>query len=264
MLAAQSRPALEIVEHVAARTHATRTWTLIQALALGVHGYARDLEKTPVVEANLVQSAPAGGSWLASAPVLGLDGRRLGLIGFGTMARQLAGHASSANLEIEYWPQTAEQRAMAMHDAGTFRSRAREASFPDVLRNADVIAFDLEYGADSIRIIDAPELALMRQGALLVNTSHGRIIDEGALIQALRMGHPAAVALDRFNYEPLPADSPLRDLAGVLLTPGIAIPDAESVLDETARLTAVALDRHVPGQLLRRVRLKSRRMAESS
>jgi lactate dehydrogenase-like 2-hydroxyacid dehydrogenase len=261
-LAALSRPALEIVELVAARIHATRTWTLIQTVALGVHGYARSLESAPAVDANLVQSAPAGESWLSGAPAIDLDGRRLGLIGFGPMAWKLAGHAAGAGMEIEYWPQSPEQRVMAMHDSGTLRNNARESTFAGILGNADVIAFDLEFGADSIRLIDAPELALMRQGALLVNTSHGRIIDEGALIQALRLGNLSAVGLDRFNYEPLPHDSPLREFENVLLTPGIAIPDEEAVIDETARLIAVALHRYLPEQTLRRVRRQTRRLPD--
>ena len=263
MLAAHSRPALEIVEHVAARIHASRTWTLMQSLALGVHRYARSLENATAQEANLVQSAPAGGSWMTTERVIGLVGLRLGLIGFGTMARLLAVHAAKAGLEIEYWPQTPEQRTIVEHDGVALRVKARESSFSEVLRNADVIAFDLEYGADSIRIIDAPEFALMRRGVMLVNTTHGRVIDEGALIQTLRMGSLAAVALDRFNYEPLPADSPLRDFENVLLTPGTAIPDAETVLEETARLIAVALDGYLPGRPLRKVRRQVRRPPEN-
>jgi len=261
-LAAHSRPALEMIEHVAARIHATRTWTLIQALAIGVHRHARSLENAPAVDANLVESAPDGKVWLAGAPIINLAGQRLGLIGFGTMARKLAGDAAGAGMEIAYWPQTPEQRAMAVHDAGTYPGNARESSFAEVLKSADVIAFDLEYGPDSIRIINAAELALVRQGALLVNTSHGRIIDEGALIQALRLGNLSAVGLDRFNYEPLPHDSPLREFENVLLTPGIAIPDEETVIDETARLIAVALQRYLPEQTFRRVRRQTRRLPD--
>ncbi len=76
-------------------------------------------------------------------------------------------------------------------------------------------------GRDTRGLMDARRLALMPSGSLLVNAARGAVVDEDALVAALRAGRPSAAALDVFATEPLPADSPLRDLP-VLLSPHAA------------------------------------------
>jgi gluconate 2-dehydrogenase len=77
-------------------------------------------------------------------------------------------------------------------------------------------------------MIGAREFAKMKRGAIFINGSRGRIIDQSALIQSLQLGHLGAAGLDVFEQEPLPADSPLLKMANV-----VALPHIGSATDET-------------------------------
>lgn len=84
---------------------------------------------------------------------------------------------------------------------------------------ADVVTVHLKLGDRSRGLVGAAELAAMKPTAFLVNTSRGPIVDEAALIDALRSGSIAGAGLDVFEVEPLPAGHPLRDMPGVVATP---------------------------------------------
>ena len=90
---------------------------------------------------------------------------------------------------------------------------------PTLLRNSDIVNVLVELTAQTHGMIGAAELAMMRRDACLVNTARGAVVDEAALAQALRDGVIAGAALDAFATEPLAADSPLRTLDNVILTP---------------------------------------------
>jgi phosphoglycerate dehydrogenase-like enzyme len=89
----------------------------------------------------------------------------------------------------------------------------------DVLPEADVVVVSAPHTRETRGIIGAPELAVMARHALLVNVSRGPLVDETALVDALRTGKIGAAALDVFNDEPLPADSPFWSMPNVLITP---------------------------------------------
>jgi phosphoglycerate dehydrogenase-like enzyme len=91
----------------------------------------------------------------------------------------------------------------------------------ELLRRADVVTIHLRLSERTRGLIGAAELARMRPGAYLVNTSRGPIVDEAALVDALRAGTIAGAALDVYDAEPLPADHPLRSAPNTLLTPHI-------------------------------------------
>jgi phosphoglycerate dehydrogenase-like enzyme len=256
-LAGRHQPMLDVVRQVRSRLHGERTWALIQSLAIGISHGTRRLQTEHAELSRLVDGAPVPGD--DDSPMPTLAGATLGCVGFGPMAQQVAVMAAAGGMEIVYWLQSQDRRHQVDAECCAIRTGARERTFPDVLAGADVVVLDLEYGDDSIRIMDADALAVMRRSALLVNTSHGRAIDEGSLIQALRGGVVAGAALDRFNFEPLPSDSPLRDMDNVLLTPGLAIPSAGTVCDETARLVANAIQDGVPEVGSRDVRRMIRR-----
>lgn len=262
-LAGINRPVLEIVDHVAADIQAERTWALLQSLVLDAGRHERRLRELEVESSHLVEGAPVAGSWAGGADPDLLAGQTIGYIGFGPLAWSLAQRARSAGVEMLAWQQHDDRASRIESEGVALRTGTRLTTFGDVLSESDIVVLDLQYGPDSIRIIDAPELALMRRDALLVNTSNGRAIDEGALLQALRSGHLAGAALDRFNYEPLPSDSPLRQIDRLLLTPGIAIPDEVAVLDETARRVALAIVKWMPEARTRRVLRLSRGRPEA-
>ena len=96
------------------------------------------------------------------------------------------------------------------------------AELPAALAEADVVALCLALTPATERIVDAAALAAMKPSALLVNVARGGLVDESALIEALRAGRLGGAGLDATAVEPLPADSPLWDLPNVIITPHVA------------------------------------------
>ena len=101
----------------------------------------------------------------------------------------------------------------------------------ELLAAADVLTLHLPLTPETHHLIDAAALARMRRGAIVVNTSRGSLIDEAALAEALRSGQVAGAALDVYEQEPLPLDSPLRELPGVILSPHAAWYSPEALTD---------------------------------
>lgn len=258
-LANRSLPRLVIIEHVAAAIEAERTWALILSLLTGIHQARNALMSSSPEQSDLVQAAPSGVSWIDVPPPVSPSGLTLGFAGFGPMAWHVAGWASQLGMRVVYTP-LADERADAVDREGAaLKSGAVESALDEMLRTADMIALDVEYRKETVRLIDAPELALMRTGSWLINTSHGRAIDEGALLQALRGRRLAGVALDRFNYEPLPVDSPLRAFPNVLLTPGIVVAAPETMLRMTVQRIVNGIAGAEQGIRVRNVRHVPRR-----
>ncbi|NJI59323.1 C-terminal binding protein [Microbacterium oxydans] len=105
----------------------------------------------------------------------------------------------------------------AVRDAG-----CEPVSIPDAVAQADILTLHVPLTDETRHLVDATAIATMKPGAVVVNTCRGPLIDEDALADSLRAGHLGAAALDVFAGEPLAADSPLRDLEQVLLTPHAA------------------------------------------
>jgi len=128
---------------------------------------------------------------------------------------------------------------------------------PRLLPDADVVVITAPHTPETEHLFNADLLGRMRPGSLLVNVGRGRIIDEGALVEALRRGRPGTAALDVFEREPLTAASPLWDLDEVILTPHIAGFGAgfwEGIVD----LFAANLERWQRGEPLQNVVDKTR------
>jgi phosphoglycerate dehydrogenase-like enzyme len=142
-----------------------------------------------------------------------LRGQRLLLIGAGPIAAHIGGVAGALGLEV----------AVVRRDATRVPAWARSAHPPGALAAllpaTDWLVVACPLTAETRRLIDARALALLPPRAHLVNVGRGEIVDEAALVEALRSGRVAGAYLDVFEREPLPPDSPLWDLPNVLLSP---------------------------------------------
>ena len=105
-----------------------------------------------------------------------------------------------------------------------------------MLQQADVLTLHAPLTAQTRHMIGAAQIAQMKRGTYLINTSRGGLIDEAALISALESGHLAAAALDVFETEPLPAGHPLTRMKNVVLTPHIAAGTRDAL---TAKMRAL-------------------------
>ena len=114
----------------------------------------------------------------------------------------------------------------------------------DLLASSDVVSIHLKLSDESRGLLDAGRLSQMKEGSVLINTSRGAIVDEQALVSALQTGPLSAAGLDVFESEPLAADSPLRSLPNVVLTPHIGW-TVEEVLIEFADIAADQLEQYL-------------------
>lgn len=160
------------------------------------------------------------GGW-QSFPGRDLKDLTLGVIGLGNKGSALAVLAQAFEMKVIAWSQNLTDARCAEVGAVT-----RAESLDALLGSSDVVSIHLVLSDRTRGLVDARALSLMKPDALLVNTSRGPIIDEAALLTALRAGRPGMAALDVYGSEPLPAAHPLRDAdlidAGrLLLTPHI-------------------------------------------
>ncbi|WP_328353235.1 D-2-hydroxyacid dehydrogenase family protein [Mycobacterium sp. NBC_00419] len=143
-----------------------------------------------------------------------LAGRTLGVLGLGRIGTRVARIGEAFGMKVVAWSQNLTVEAA--EDAGAARVTKDE-----LFATADVLTIHMKLSERSTGLVGAPELAQMKPTALLVNTSRGPIIDEAALVEALRSHRIAGAALDVFDTEPLPLEHPLRTLDNVLATPHI-------------------------------------------
>ncbi len=160
------------------------------------------------------------GLWQGSLGIQ-LYGRTLGIVGLGKIGRQVARVAQALDMNVIAWSQnlTAESAA-----AAGVRRVEKDALF----RQSDIVSLHLVLGERTRGIVGAAELALMKATAYLVNTARGPLVDETALVAALRERRIAGAALDVFWQEPIPADHPLLAFDNVVLTPHLGYVVEES------------------------------------
>ncbi len=156
------------------------------------------------------------------APGIGLQGKRLGVIGLGKIGARVAAVGKVFGMDVVAWSQnlTAEKAA----EAG-----AIYLSKEDLLGTSDIVSLHLVLSDRTRGIIGAKELATMKPTAILVNVSRGPLVDEAALIAALKEGRLAHAALDVYDREPLPADHPLRKMDNVTLSPHLGYVNDENL-----------------------------------
>ena len=153
------------------------------------------------------------GGWQTGFPV-SLAGKTLGLLGAGRLGGAMVPVAKALGMDIVGWSQHLTRQRCA--ELGITKVTKDE-----LLSSADVLGVFLVFSERSRNTLRADDLAKMKPGAILVNISRGPIVEEQALIDALRSGRLGGAGLDVFDREPLPADHPFRSLDNVVVTPHI-------------------------------------------
>jgi len=160
-------------------------------------------------------------------------GQTLGIVGLGEIGRSLAGKARALGMEVvAYDPYVKE---------GGEPLSPRLVALEHLLRQSDYVSLNLPLTQETFHLIGERELALMKPTSVLINTARGPVVDEAALVAALRQRRIAAAGLDVFEEEPLPASSPLLELDNVILTPhtaGISEKSARKVRTEVGKAAA--------------------------
>ena len=141
-----------------------------------------------------------------------LEGRRLGVIGLGRLGSRIAGYGKAFGMDVVAWSQN-------LTPARAAECGARYVSKDELLSTSDFISIHVVLSDRTRGLIGAADFARMKPSAILVNTSRGPIVDETALIDAIKSRRIAHAALDVYAREPLPADHPLRSLERVTLAP---------------------------------------------
>lgn len=140
-----------------------------------------------------------------------LSGKRVGVVGMGSIGRATAALFAAFGCDVAYWSRRRHADAPVPY-----------AELDDLLGGSDVVVLVIALGPQTRGLLDAEGLRRVKADALLVNGARGPLVDEAALVSALADGRIGGAALDVFDHEPLPADSPLRAAPGVLLSPHMA------------------------------------------
>jgi glyoxylate reductase len=179
-------------------------------------------------------------NWLGQRDLGWLYRKRLGIIGLGKIGRAVAARANAFGMRVIY---TSRHRLSEDEES---RFGVTYAPLGDLLARADFVSLHARLTPESEHMIGAAAFAAMQSTAYFINTARGGLVDEAALIDALRSRQIAGAGLDVFEYEPFRRDSPLLSLDNVVLTPHIAgtyDPDARKAqLTEVFEYVATVLD----------------------
>jgi D-3-phosphoglycerate dehydrogenase len=162
----------------------------------------------------------AGATWQTTIG-LDLEGMTLGLLGLGKLGTRMAEIGRAFKMDVVAWSQNLT--AQRCEDAG-----AEYVGRDDLFRRADFLSIHVQLSERTRGLVGAREIGLMKPSAFLINTSRGPIVDEAALLKALREHQIAGAGLDVFDTEPLPLDHPFRTLDNVVLTPHLGYVTAQN------------------------------------
>jgi phosphoglycerate dehydrogenase-like enzyme len=184
---------------------------LIKAHNATVFGAYRELDIEPV----LTEQRRHKFQWMKLPGLLEISGHTLGIIGFGEIGSETARRARAFGMSVIYNKRHRLPLDIEAVDHVTYAAK------DDLLRQSDFVVLSAPLTPETQGMIGESELALMKPSAFLVNISRGGVIDEAALVDALRAGRIAGAGLDVFVYEPIPFDHPLLACDNVILTPHI-------------------------------------------
>ena len=161
------------------------------------------------------------GGWQSTAGII-LAGRTLGLLGLGRIGKRMAEYAHVFGMNTIAWSQNLTAEAASA--VGVTRVEKDE-----LFSRSDVLSVHVQLSDRTRGLVTARELGLMKPDAYLINTSRGPIVDEAALVDALRNRQIAGAGLDVFNQEPPPADHPYRGMDNVTVTPHLGYVTRETL-----------------------------------
>lgn len=186
------------------------------------------------------QTAMLGGQWPRGA-LMGreIGGKRIGLVGLGSIARETAARAKALGMKA-----AAYDPFVSVHEDAW--DGIRKLELDELFAQSDVISIHVPLTHATHHLVDASRLALMKRDALLINAARGGVVDERALADALRGGRIGGAALDVFENEPLSAEAAtiFQGLDNLILTPHIAGVTLESNVRVSA-VTAASVRRHL-------------------
>ena len=172
------------------------------------------------------QSCPDFCFW--DRPLIELDGKTMGIVGYGAIGSAVGTVAQALGMKL---------LVTARHEKPVPEG-ARFVSLPELLAQSDVVSLHCPQTAENDRMIDAGALAQMKDGAILLNTARGGLLDEQAVADALRSGKLLAAGMDVVSAEPIRADNPLLTAPNCFLTPHIAW----APLETRRRLQAISAE----------------------
>lgn len=163
------------------------------------------------------------GRWCRSAdfcywdhPLVELDGRTMGIVGFGAIGRAVAGLAQAFGMRVLVHTRRPERTER------TSGTEVSHVTIETLFREADVVSLHCPLTSETRHLVNATTLAWMKPGAFLLNTARGPLVDEAALAEALQAGRIAGAAVDVLSVEPPAPDNPLLTAPNCLVTPHLA------------------------------------------
>jgi len=195
------------------------------ALTVTVAEMTAGLTLAAVRNVVAADKAVRAGQWNRKySDLIGLElaGKTVGIVGLGRIGAATAKRLKAFDAEVVYWSRT--RKPEAEEELGV-----KWLELDELLRRSDIISLHLPGTAETHHIIGERELGLMKMGVIIVNMARGRVINEEAMIRALQSGKIRAAALDVFEREPLPEDSPLRAMDNVILTPHLGACNLEGM-----------------------------------
>ena len=199
--------------------------------------------------AGLDRKVRAGGWEGAGYQGRDFRGSRVGIVGFGSIGRATARMAAALGADVIVHRRSAA--ACGSSSAGDFRI---ETDFDRLLADVDILSLHCPLTEETRGLIGARDLALMKPGALLVNTARGPVVDELALIEALKTGHLGGAGLDTFAAEPIESGNALLQCPNAILTPRVAGVTRKAVI-QVSMITATNVVDRILGRTLARANL---------
>jgi D-3-phosphoglycerate dehydrogenase len=173
----------------------------------------------------LADRAVRTGGWTRKySDLIGVElmGKTIGFVGLGRIGAATARRLKAFEVKLLYWSRT-------RHPDLEFEIGLEWAELPSLLARSDILSLHIPGTTETHHLIGDAELSLMKRGAMIVNTARGRIIDEAALVKALRNGQISFAALDVFEKEPIVSDNPLLTMDNVVIAPHLGASSIEAM-----------------------------------